>query len=286
MTQVSGKTWGQDRGVSPSNPSNTGHCQAGNQPQGASEAWLSPLGLERSEQLNPWLWHSLPPLFFYKVPSLGFWATLEPPALGGPWRTAAPELGAVTSALELCLTTTECMGELGARGKTPPQTAERLQRGTHPGVQQNSPAHAGKGSAIHGIAAVPALITAPRHPGLLARASAGENKPWGRNPALRPGLAARLLRGKTKREAQLTLSEAYALPNESRPRSYAGVAPIPRQASTPPRANTGARQPPRKETGVGNFPLMLAGQPAPAPGRRTKDCRRSPRSPACAYTWG
>lgn len=119
MTQVSGKTWGQDRGVSPSNPSNPRHCQAGNQPQGASEAWLSPLGLERSEQLNPWLWHSSPPLFFYKVPSLGFRATLGPPALGGPWRTAAPELGAVTSALELCLSTTECTGELRARGKTP-----------------------------------------------------------------------------------------------------------------------------------------------------------------------
>lgn len=93
-----------------------------------------------------------------------------------------------------------------------------------------------KGLASQGIAAVTALIIAPRHPGLPARENASENKPWGRNPALRLGFAARLLCGKTKRAAQLTLSEAHALPNESRPRSYAGVAPIPRQASTPPRA--------------------------------------------------
>lgn len=155
--------------------------------------------------------------------------------------------------------------------------------GHPPRGPSEQPSARGKGLAIQGTAAVPALITAPRRPGLPARASAGENKPWGRNPAPRPGFAARLLRGKTKREAQLTLSEAYALPNESRPRSYAGVAPIPRQASTPPRANAGARQPPRKETRVGNFALMPARQPAPAPGRRRKDCRRSPRNPACAY---
>lgn len=119
---------------------------------------------------------------------------------------------------------------------------------------------------MQGIAAVPASITAPRHPGLPARASAGENKPRGRNPALRPGFAARLLRGETKREAQLTLSEAYALPNESRPRSYAGVAPIPRQAPTPPRANAGARQPPRKETRVGNFCFDAGSSASPSTG--------------------
>ena len=145
MTQVSGKTWGQDRGVSPSNASNTGHCQAGNEPQGASEAWLSPLGLERSEQLNPWLWHSLPPLFFYKVPSLGFRATLGPPALGGPWRTAAPELGAVTSTLELCLTTTECMGELGARGKTPTPNRRAAPTGHPPRGPAEQPSARRKG---------------------------------------------------------------------------------------------------------------------------------------------
>lgn len=56
---------------SPSNPSNAGRCQAGNHPQGASEAWLSPLGLERAEQLLGSSTHRHPS-FSSKIPSLGF----------------------------------------------------------------------------------------------------------------------------------------------------------------------------------------------------------------------
>lgn len=81
---------------------------------------------------------------------------------------------------------------------------------------------------------------------LPATASASENKPWARNTALCPGFAAWLLCGEMEGEAQLSLSKEYALPNESRARSYVGVAPIPRQASTPLKGSDGDRQPPRK----------------------------------------
>lgn len=63
MTQVSGTMWGQNHSLSPSN--------AGNHSKEASEAWLSPLGLERAEQLTPWLWHSSPPLFFQQSTQFG-----------------------------------------------------------------------------------------------------------------------------------------------------------------------------------------------------------------------
>ena len=155
---------------------------------------------------------------------------------------------AVTSAQEMSFTTVECTGKLGATGKTPTPNHRVSVMGHPPRGPAEQPSACRKGLAIPGITAVPAFTTAPRRPGLPARASTGENKPRGRNPAPRPGSAARLLGGETKREAQLALPEAYALPNESRPRSYAGVAPIPKQASTLLRANAGARKPPRKET--------------------------------------
>lgn len=182
----------------------------------------------------------------------------------------------------MSFTTTECIGKLRAR--PPPQTTEQM--GHSPKGPAEQPNVHRRSLATQGFATVLVLITAQHCPGLPASASAGENKPQGRNPALRPGSAAWLLHSQTGGEVQLTLCGAHTLPNESRPRSYARVAPIPRQASTPPRANAGARQPLRTETRVGSFALMLAHQPAPAPGRRRKDCRRSPRSPACAYTRG
>lgn len=167
--------------------------------------------------------------------------------------------------------------------RSPPQNRAWLCWGTCPGSSRTAQ-HMQEGLGHPGTATVPELIATPRLIGLPATASTSENKPWGRNTALCPGFAAQLLRGETKREAQLTLSKEYALPNESRPRSYVGVAPIPRQASMPLKASDGDRQPLRKETPVGNFALMLARQQAPAPGRRRrKDCRLSRCSPACAY---
>lgn len=167
--------------------------------------------------------------------------------------------------------------------RPPPKTRAWLRWGTRPGSSRTAQ-YTQEGLSHPGTAIVPALIATPQLTGLPATASASENKPWGRNTALCPGFAGWLLRGETKREEQLTLSKEYALPNESRPRSYAGVAPIPRQASTPLKASDGDRQPPRKETPVGNFALMPARQLAPAPGRRRrKDCRLSRCSPACVY---
>lgn len=104
----------------------------------------------------------------------------------------------MTSALEMSFITTEYMGKLGARGETLTPKHRAVPMGHPPRGPAEQPSARRKGLAIQGIAAVPALITAPRHPGLPARVSAGENKPWARNSALCPGFAARLLRGETK----------------------------------------------------------------------------------------
>lgn len=67
MMQVSGKIWGQDHGVSPSNTNNAGIPQVGKHPWQASEAWLSPLGLERADNSSALALTTIP-LFLAKYP--------------------------------------------------------------------------------------------------------------------------------------------------------------------------------------------------------------------------
>lgn len=84
---------------------------------------------------------------------------MGPPAVGGPWRTAVPELGAMISALEVPFTTTECMGKLGARGETPTPNHGAALVGYPPRGPAEQPSVRRKGLAIRGIAAMLALAT-------------------------------------------------------------------------------------------------------------------------------